>query len=137
MFAGLCAFPLTLMDERGIDDAAFTRLITRLAEAGVDSIGALGSTGNYAYLTRQERSRVARLAVKAAAGAPVMVGVGAARTAHVLALAEDAQQAGAAALLLAGGRPAAPAARARSCSPAPHVLANLGLEPEGARPCTP
>jgi len=29
----------------------------------VDSIGALGSTGNYAYLQREERSRVARLAV--------------------------------------------------------------------------
>jgi 4-hydroxy-tetrahydrodipicolinate synthase len=101
MFAGLCAFPLTPMDEHGIDEAAFTRLITRLAEAGVDSVGALGSTGNYAYLTRQERSRVARLAVKTADGTPVMVGVGATRTAHVLALAEDAQQAGAAALLLA------------------------------------
>jgi 4-hydroxy-tetrahydrodipicolinate synthase len=92
MFAGLCAFPLTPMDERGIDEAAFTRLITRLAEAGVDSVGALGSTGNYAYLTRHERSRVARLAITAADGTPVMVGVGAARTAHVLALAEDAQQ---------------------------------------------
>lgn len=46
MFAGLSAFPLTPMDERGIDEAAFVRLVARLAEAGVDSIGALGSTGN-------------------------------------------------------------------------------------------
>ena len=101
MFAGLSAFPLTPMDERGIDEAAFVRLVARLAEASVDSIGALGSTGNYAYLQREERSRVARLAVSAAGGTPVMVGVGAVRTKHVLELAEDAQDAGAAALLLA------------------------------------
>jgi 4-hydroxy-tetrahydrodipicolinate synthase len=101
MFAGLCAFPLTPMDECGVDEAAFVGLVARLAQAGVDSIGALGSTGNYAYLRREERSRVARLAVEAADGTPVMVGVGAVRTRHVLDLVEDAQAAGAAALLLA------------------------------------
>jgi 4-hydroxy-tetrahydrodipicolinate synthase len=101
IFAGLSAFPLTPIDESGIDEAAYVRLVTRLAEAGVDSIGALGSTGNYAYLTRQERSRVACLAVSAAAGAPVMVSIGATRTRHVLERADDAQAAGAAALLLA------------------------------------
>lgn len=100
-FAGLCAFPLTPMDERGVDEAAFVRLVTRLARAGVDAIGALGSTGNYAYLDREQRARVARLAVEAAGGTPVMVGVGAMRTRQVLELAEDAQNAGAAALLLA------------------------------------
>ena len=100
-FAGPSAFPLTPMDERGIDEAAFVGLVSRLAEAGVDSIGALGSTGNYAYLSREERSRVARLAVQAAEGIPVMVSVGSTRTSHVLELVEDAQAAGAAALLLA------------------------------------
>ena len=101
IFAGLSAFPLTPMDERGVDETAFVGLVTRLAEAGVDSIGALGSTGNYAYLTRAERSRVARLAVEAAGGTPVMVSAGSSRTSHVLELADDAQTAGAAALLLA------------------------------------
>src|SRR3954452_15902557 len=102
MFTGLSAFPLTPLDAGGaIDAPAFERLVGRLAAAGVDSIGALGSTGNYAYLTREERSRVARLAVDAAAGTPVMVSVGATRTRHVLELVEDAQAAGAAALLLA------------------------------------
>lgn len=101
IFAGLSAFPLTPMDERGIDEAAFVGLVTRLAEAGVDSIGALGSTGNYAYLSREGRSRVARLAVAAADGIPVMVSVGSTRASHVLELVEDAQAAGAAALLLA------------------------------------
>lgn len=101
MFTGLSAFPLTPVGQDGIDEAAVTRLTGRLADAGVDSIGALGSTGGYAYLTRQERRRVARLAVAAAGGTPVIVGIGALRTDRVLESAEDAQNAGAAGVLLA------------------------------------
>lgn len=101
MLSGLSAFPLTPMTEEGVDEAAFLTLVRRLADAGVDSIGALGSTGSYAYLTREERARVARLAVDNAGGVPVMVGIGSLRTRDVLALAEDAQQAGASAVLLA------------------------------------
>lgn len=101
MFSGLSAFSLTPMTEAGIDEAAFIRLIERLAQAGVDSIGALGSTGSYAYLSRTERQRVARLAVQHADGVPVMVGIGALRTRDVLDLARDAQEAGASGVLLA------------------------------------
>ena len=101
MFRGLSAFPLTPMNESGIDEAAFARLVERLAAAGVDSICALGSTGSYAYLTLAERRRVAQLAMEHAAGVPVMMGIGALRTRDVLALAEHAQQAGAAGVLLA------------------------------------
>ena len=46
-FEGLSAFPLTPMDEHAVDEAAFGGLVERLAAAGVDSIGALGSTGSY------------------------------------------------------------------------------------------
>lgn len=101
MFSGLSAFPLTPMNESGIDEAAFALLVQRLAAAGVDSIGALGSTGSYAYLSRAERVRVAQLAVEHAGNVPVIVGIGALRTRDVLALAEDAQKAGASAVLLA------------------------------------
>lgn len=102
MFTGLSAFPLTPLDATGaVDEPAFTRLVARLAAARVDSIGALGSTGSYAYLSREERARVARLAVDAADGIPVMVGIGAVRTEHVAAHAHDAQAAGAAAVMLA------------------------------------
>lgn len=101
MFSGLSAFPLTPMNQSGIDEAAFVRLVERLADAGVDSIGALGSTGSYAYLTRAERMRTAQLAVKHAGEVPVIVGIGALRTRDVLALAEDAQKAGASGVLLA------------------------------------
>ena len=97
MFVGLSAFPLTPMG----DEAAFERLVARLAAAGVDSIGALGSTGSYAYLTREERARAARLAVGAADGVPVMTGIGATRTERVIEHALDAQDAGVSAVMLA------------------------------------
>jgi 4-hydroxy-tetrahydrodipicolinate synthase len=58
MFCGLSAFPLTPMNEEGIDEGAFGRLVERLAAAKVDSIGALGSAGNYAYLDRGDRFRL-------------------------------------------------------------------------------
>ncbi|HET8597642.1 MAG TPA: dihydrodipicolinate synthase family protein [Castellaniella sp.] len=101
MFSGLSAFPLTPLNEAALDEAAFVRLVERLAAAGVDSIGVLGSTGSYAYLTREERRRIAGLAVRHAGGIPVMVGIGALRTRDVLALAQDAQAAGAQGVLLA------------------------------------
>ncbi len=101
MFTGLSAFPLTPYTGTRVDETAYTGLVSRLSAAGVDLIGALGSTGNYAYLSREERAHVARLAVDAAEGTPVMIGIGALRTSDVLALAEDAQDAGASAVLLA------------------------------------
>jgi 4-hydroxy-tetrahydrodipicolinate synthase len=41
MLTGLSAFPLTPSTDDGIDEAAYARLIRRLVDAGVDSIGAL------------------------------------------------------------------------------------------------
>lgn len=101
MFSGLSAFPLTPIGAGGVDEKAFLRLMARLVAAKVDSIGALGSTGSYAYLRREERARVTRLAVDAADGIPVMVGIGATSTRDVLELADDAQKAGVSAVLLA------------------------------------
>lgn len=101
MFSGLSAFPLTPLSETTIDEAAFARLVTRLADARVDSICALGSTGSYAYLTRAERARIAQRAVEHAGNVPVIVGIGALRTRDILNLAYDAQQAGASGVLLA------------------------------------
>ncbi|MEU3271142.1 dihydrodipicolinate synthase family protein [Saccharomonospora sp. NPDC006951] len=101
MFTGLSAFPLSPVTETSIDEAAFSGIVSRLHRAGADSIGALGSTGSYAYLSRQQRKRIAELAVEAAEGTPVLVGIGAPRTADVLRHAEDAQNAGANAVLLA------------------------------------
>ncbi|MDI6105046.1 dihydrodipicolinate synthase family protein [Actinoplanes sp. NEAU-A12] len=101
VFTGLSAFPLTPLRDDRLDDRAYAGLITRLVTAGVASIGALGSTGSYAYLSREERARAAALAVQHAGETPVIVGIGALRLRHVLDAADDAQQAGAAAVLLA------------------------------------
>ena len=102
-FHGLSAFPLTPADEQGrVDTAALGRLLERLCEARVDSIGLLGSTGIYAYLTRDERRRAVAAAGEAIAGrTPLIVGVGALRTDTACDLARDAAAAGADALLLA------------------------------------
>lgn len=78
------------------------RLLARLSQAGVDSIGLLGSTGSYMYLSRQERRRAVGIAAETLAGAtPLMVGIGALRTDEAVALAKDAAGAGADGLLLA------------------------------------
>jgi 4-hydroxy-tetrahydrodipicolinate synthase len=103
LFTGLAAFPITPADADGrVDAPALRRLVRRLADAGVDSIGLLGSTGTYAYLSRAERRRAIEAAVDEAGGAvPVMAGVGALRTDAAVALAKDAKAAGAGAGLLA------------------------------------
>ena len=101
IFAGLSAFPLTPLVDDTVDESAFAGLVERLVGAGVDSVTALGSTGSYAYLSRNERALVARQAVQTARDVPVFVGIGALRTKHVLEHAEDAQSAGAKGLLLA------------------------------------
>lgn len=100
---GLSAFPITPADASGrVDLDGLRRLVSRLCRAGVDSIGLLGSTGTYAYLTRAERRRALDAALEEAGGAvPVLVGVGALRTDEAARIAADAKAAGAAAGLLA------------------------------------
>jgi len=103
LFEGLSAFPITPTDQDGVvDEAALARLVDRLAEAGVDSIGLLGSTGTYAYLTRDARRRAVEIGLKAADGrCAVMVGIGALRTDEAVCLGRDARAAGAHGVLLA------------------------------------
>lgn len=102
-FTGLSAFPLTPANEAGrVDTDALQRLIARIVEAGADSIGLLGSTGTYMYLSREERRRAAAAAAECVGGRiPLIVGVGTLRTDEAQALARDAAAAGAQALLLA------------------------------------
>lgn len=102
MFDGLISFPLTpLLNDSAIDVRSFDRLIQRQVQAQVNMIAVLGSTGSYAYLNREERAQVVKLAVAQASSVPVMAGIGAVRARDVLHHAEDAQKAGAKAVLLA------------------------------------
>jgi 4-hydroxy-tetrahydrodipicolinate synthase len=103
LFHGLSAFPITPADEQGlVDTGALTTLLQRLVVAEVDSIGLLGSTGTYPYLTRSQRRRAVEAAVECSGGrVPIIVGIGALRTSDAQDLARDAQAAGADGLLLA------------------------------------
>ncbi|WP_064695047.1 dihydrodipicolinate synthase family protein [Rhizobium aegyptiacum] len=103
LFRGLSAFPLTPTDAEGhVDAEALGRFLDRIHQAGADSIGLLGSTGGYAYLSREERKRAVQTAVECIGGkTPLVVGVGALRTDDAQALARDAKSAGADGLLLA------------------------------------
>ena len=100
---GLSAFPITPSDADGrVEAEALRRLLEPLAAAKVDSIGLLGSTGTYAYLSRDERRRAVEIAAETVSGrAPLLVGIGALRTDEAIRLARDARAAGAAAGLLA------------------------------------
>jgi 4-hydroxy-tetrahydrodipicolinate synthase len=101
VFSGLSAFVLTPMNENSINEVDFVKLVDRVCLAGVDSIGVLGSTGNYAYLTLNERMHLTALAVRHAGKVPVIAGISALRTRDVLSLAKEAQEAGVSAVLLA------------------------------------
>ena len=62
---GLSAFPITPSDADGrVEADALRRLLEPLAAAGVDSIGLLGSTGTYAYLSPDERRRAVEIAAE-------------------------------------------------------------------------
>ncbi|GAB3191054.1 dihydrodipicolinate synthase family protein [Nesterenkonia suensis] len=104
--AGLSIFPLTPFRTAAdgtdmIDLEAVGSLVTRCATADVDSITMLGSTGSYAYLDRSERQQVLETALAHAGDTPVLAGVGALRTSAVLEHLRDAEEVGAAGLLLA------------------------------------
>jgi 4-hydroxy-tetrahydrodipicolinate synthase len=103
LFSGLAAFPITPANADGrVDAPALRDMVGRLVRAKVDSIGLLGSTGTYAYLSRAERRRAIEAALDEAGGkVSVMAGVGALRTDDAVDLARDAKAAGAGAGLLA------------------------------------
>lgn len=103
IFHGLSAFPITPADAHGtVDVEGVARLTAYLSAAGVDSIGLLGSTGTYAYLTRAERRRAIAAAVESVGGRTrLIVGIGTLRTDDAQALARDAEAEGADGLLMA------------------------------------
>ena len=100
MFTGLSAFPITPLSGAGVDSDRLSRIVEMLVAAGVDSIGALGSTGSYPYLSAEERAAAARAAVSAAGGVPVIIGVGALTLSEVLRNVDAAQSVGASGLLV-------------------------------------
>lgn len=99
-FTGVSAFPLTPMRQGRINFRELTRIVERLDVSGVSSIGALGSTGSYMYLSTAQRTNVVR-AVVDSTDKPVIAGIGDLTLENVLKHATSAQKAGASALMLA------------------------------------
>jgi 2-dehydro-3-deoxy-D-pentonate aldolase len=88
----------TLFDERGrLDEPANARHVEWLIAHGVHGLFALGTTGEFTSLTREERRAMAELVVRTARGrVPVLVGCGSPWTDEAVAYAEHAEEIGAA-----------------------------------------
>ena len=92
LLRGLSAFPITPHSAAGVVNTdELQALVKRLTNAGVHSVGLLGSTGSYAYLSREERRRAIEASAPIVGSTPLLVGIGALRTADVVLLAQDAQ----------------------------------------------
>jgi 4-hydroxy-tetrahydrodipicolinate synthase len=96
--AGIVVPIPTLFDERGrLDEAANARHVEWLIARGVHGLFALGTTGEFTSLSRDERRAMAELVVRAARGrVPVLIGCGAPGTEEAVAYAEHAEEIGAA-----------------------------------------
>ena len=72
------------------------RLASDLIDAGVHGLTPLGSTGEFAYLTREQRIDVVRATIEAAAGrVPVVAGVASTSTADAVSQAQSYERLGA------------------------------------------
>jgi 4-hydroxy-tetrahydrodipicolinate synthase len=89
-FAGVFPYLVSPVDLQGaVQEEVLRRLVAHLIESGVHGLTPLGSTGEFAYLTWEQRKRVVEVVVEAAAGkVPVVAGV-----AHT-SIREAARQAG-------------------------------------------
>jgi 4-hydroxy-tetrahydrodipicolinate synthase len=82
-----------------VDEDAYRRLV-RYCLPNVNGLVTSGTTGEFPYLTRDEKRRLVEIGVEEAAGKPVIAGCGASSTREALTLTRDAGDAGAAAALI-------------------------------------
>ena len=78
-FHGVFPYLVSPIDEHGrVKDAVLARLVDDLIVAGVHGLTPLGSTGEFAYLNREQRRRIVEVVVHAAQRrVPVVAGVAA------------------------------------------------------------
>jgi 4-hydroxy-tetrahydrodipicolinate synthase len=76
-FHGVFPYLVSPVDERGrVKEPVLTRLVNDLIGAGVHGLTPLGSTGEFAYLNREQRQRIVEVVVQATRGrVPVAAGV--------------------------------------------------------------
>lgn len=102
-FRGVIAAPVTpfTADARALDLPALERLVVRMIEAGVTGLMPCGTTGENAMLIPTERIAVIeRIAATVRGRIPVIAGTGTAATHTSVALSQQAQQAGADAVMV-------------------------------------
>ncbi|WP_049980316.1 4-hydroxy-tetrahydrodipicolinate synthase [Halolamina rubra] len=87
-------------EDRSIDHDRLAADAQRLEAAGVDGLVPVGSTGESATLTHDEHAAVVETVVDAVDDVPVIAGAGSNATHEAVSLAEDAEAAGADAVLL-------------------------------------
>jgi 4-hydroxy-tetrahydrodipicolinate synthase len=86
-FRGVFPYLISPIDGEGnVKEAVLERLVDDLVRAGVHGLTPLGSTGEFAYLDREQRRRIVEVVVRAAAGrVPVVPGVAATTIADAVA----------------------------------------------------
>ena len=102
-FRGIIPYLVSPIDEAtgAIREAGLRALVEHLIEQGVHGLSPLGSTGEFAYLTFQQREEIVRIVVDAARGrVPVLPGVAAYSTSEAVRQAERFVQLGADGLVL-------------------------------------
>ena len=88
------------LTEGEVDTTSLERLLSLQIEAGVDGLFVLGSSGEVGYLTDAQRAQVVQTAIGHVGGqVPVLVGVNDMTTNRVIAVAEQAREAGADAIV--------------------------------------
>ncbi|MFN3652998.1 MAG: dihydrodipicolinate synthase family protein [Armatimonadota bacterium] len=98
---GMIVATLTPFREGRVDAEGVRRHVARLAEAGIPAVAPAGTTGEFLYLSEEERAEVVRASVEGAAGRlRVIAGIWALDPAGVGRLARAAEAAGADAVFL-------------------------------------
>ncbi len=101
IFRGMATAMVTPMTATGVDYEAMGRFIDFQLEKGINALVAVGTTGESATLTHQERDDVIRFTVERVDGrVPVIAGTGTNNTAHAIHYTEDACAIGADAMLV-------------------------------------
>ncbi len=101
IFKGIATAMITPMTADGVDYDTLARFIEFQIDSGIHALVAVGTTGESATLTPQERKEVIRFTVKQVNGRiPVIAGTGTNNTEHVLDFTKSACDDGADAVLV-------------------------------------
>ena len=101
IFTGMATAMVTPMTATGVDYDALGRFIDFQLSQGIHALVAVGTTGESATLSPDERKEVIRFTIDRVAGrVPVIAGTGTNNTQHAIEYSVDAAKAGADALLV-------------------------------------